>query len=1142
MAASSLRKTVADMDKTEGIYASSDPFPSPGTTLDTDLGLTLHPRSQSQKETEDRSISLTEAAYGHSCGHDEAKTVGQGWSPQSVCGSSGSAVIPHGQPRLAHDQKVDHDSANISDVASQDFVQMQYGDCSPRAQKRRRIECQDLHPSSGFTDSEMLYHAHVSQGGEIPMSVESVDHLHGAKDMESVPSVAVPRVASGEKVSEDFTSKSAGGVFGKKNVLFSQPPGSWPDDSPDAIVSGALKKTTPTSKISNTHLLHLDMTSLEDPAFGYNENQHPPIVPKPFENHKSKLHRRSQLESLSTGSFLPQGSRRSPSGVKSNTGFRGAVSKFGGKAFRFWTSHFPEASIRTIKKRSTPLSSLKVTASSSSPSIATNLSTKTTGNLQIRPRASSVNTQLFVEAPHHQSNNLSTHHPHTDAIVEYQAHLTLKRASSLPTLSSMRPMSMMDSRQGRGLSSLPTPPQEKQTPSPEQVSFDPCVNDAHRNGFMPSTLANTPTTMGAYSANQSHSYSAQQGTYPATTTIAYPQNHINYQQGMSDWGFDRLKGQTVFPNDIVSQVSQQSSGHGIPQKAYHSDAEVQEILKGYERRLISQYQKADTARQSQSQHLLRENARLVSKSKQMKLEMERFQHDFMSMKKRISLYEGGNQNIFQALANHQKEAAYLKNQIQALQQHNQHLVSRMERMAGQPRSNACVAKAVLQKTSSPASRTSGSRNANDEHTNTMPPSMVIPTSNSSQNTLSGKISTNWIPPFQHQFQPSFSDTQSERQLAAPMSEYMSSHAHPGAVNHHPTPLPTSSAINAPATADQPSLAAQADTNVVANNDLTDLRPEVLPHKVLIDLTEQPESEIPVNSQTQATTPYRKKDYAWLDGMHPNRAINTPGENFGLPSSKGAIAARAKSTTKKTHNANAEKIMDAMNSVADLEDTHNGQSSTKAEAKKQARKAALEKKREKKRLDKQAQKSRPESVSPVSTTKAQSQGRRSKRVQVRKNVASQPLAEVQCPTTMCESNSQELTETATSTAASSAEQLSSSDGDVLMNYDDLDALFMDDPVASTDDQGEDLTPAQYQQLRNSNLHEDMDAEKAAAELDALFTAEYDAGSDDGDDDELAAAFEAELEAEAMAMEAAENDPEVPSTTVAIADESEESEEE
>jgi len=1199
MAPPLLKKMSGSRERVEGNYASWDLFPLLGTSLNSDLGLTLLPGSQARRGYEECSNSVTRFGVVNHVGHDgQQQTAEQTRDHHNVCGSGNSENEAPIYSTTALIRTEPHGLANVPNEAFRDGIQTQCDDRSPRAPKWRKLERQGPHQSSDVTGHESLSTFTASQRRDGSTSIADADHVQLDRAQGSALVLSVRRLSSVNEA-EVFENLLQTSPSGSTSVLESRKFGISPADSPQHFIPRAPQKIAQPPKTLNNHF-HIPDTSVSEELKLQDSDFHiSPAVLKPLvkivrsKDSRFTVHGQYRPADTPTKAFLQQRSKRSRSTSNATTSLRRAVLKSVTKATRSWTSHFPEASIRLHARSDKAPATFPAAAASLPPTaehqhtpIANSASTTTrnqqkpTASGRNQSQASLNNTLLPARVSGSRSSNLSTHRLRNTTTAEHQQHPPHYRSSSLPDLPLRHRMSAMDPIHGYELSALPTPPNEKQSLSfqrPNSLSsptaaskiWDHADNGAF-DGLNPFTTSSTSICEGEHHAgNYPYNHSTHQNTYSPTNTMAYHSGSAQYQHSPPGCGFGLPSSQALFLNGSMTLALQHFNGQIMQPKAYYSHAEIQDLLNGWHQHLEARSRRSDAAHQSQlsqeksqSQNLLHENARLGSESKLLKLNLGKVQQERDFLSGRVQFHEHGEmfqrfQSMSNTLAYQHQEMAFLRHENERLNKANNQLISEMERLAAQSRPNAAVAKNILQTLSFavPSAPLSGydKRGSTVSESNTV----TIPTSRPFQGSSSQEDNAGTTSLHQNHVQSRCFSGQPETQVTTFPTRLVDPQALSGAVNHITSSFPTSS-VEPPLIARQSCPAPHAHSNFAGNGDNIE---DISPQHVLIDLTDDlphsssesvtalvPQTHLPfahdkseteritedLKAQTAIRAAFNKKELNWIDGLHPGRAIHTPGVNFGLPSSKEALAARAKEAPSKNANINAKKTKDVTDAVASLSDAQKEQPRNDSDENRRATSAAHQRTYREKERREQGKLSFQTPIAPVSALQVQKQGRKSAKVQKRQQAAR--LAEVRHPVaqyTLDERTPQGHIEHPPPSLIHAGAQQSGADSDPLIDGDDddMEVMYFPDDTAN-EDQAEEMTPAQFREMIAAEAEIDTRFEDGAAKLEAMLTADADAGADS--DDGGAAELEAMMEAEARELEAAENGPEDSSAAVTSAD--------
>ncbi len=1157
MAPSLLKKMSGSRERVEGNYASSDLFPLQGESSNTDLGLTLLPGSQTQKDNEDSADFVTRSGLIDTIGHGQQRQAARPSRDHQDVRRSGSlenqapfdpatALIWTEYPGLT----------NVPDLKFRDGNQTMYRDRSPRPQKRRKLEPQDFRLRSDVTRSESPSFVNVIQRKEDLTGIADPDYVQ--------PPIRFDPV-KGRALSTHPMSTSASG---STSVLNSRKFGILLDNSPENLIPHALQITTQPPNSSNTHLEILDPSVSEELKLhdtgSWNSSAISKLLVEIWHSKDSQFTIHGQYLPVDTATKASSQQRSEPSHLTSNTtrSLRQAVLKSTNKATRSWTSHFPEASksFRARREVRTPAtfsaaaaSFVRVAGNQRTPS-ADNVSStvriylKQTALSQSKSHGPLSQTSLLARESGSPSSSHSTHYLLNTTFVGHQQHRSHRRASSLPNLPSRHGLSSMDPTQRYGPSALPTPPTENQPfpyqrPASNSLSSPAAAanmwngaDNGVSDGLNPFTTSSTPIRNGTHpGAHCPHNHYTQQNTFYPTNTLAHHSGSAQHHHLMSDGGFGRSSSQTLLPNGSMTPALQQANGHMMQPKESYSGAEIQDLLNEWHQVWEARYRGRDAAYQSQlsqeksrSQSLLNENSRLDFESGIMELNLGQLQQELELWKGRVphdnvELYQR-YQSMYNALAHRNQEVAFLQHENGRLQAANRDLISQLEKLAAQPRPNAVVAKNILQTLSKP--------NA-----------VTIPTPRPYQASLPQEHNTDKASPHQNQILSSYPSSQLERQITT----FTTGHVIPQA--HFTSPLPTSSVESASFTG-QSGSAAHADPKFEGNGVGIERRHIAPAPKLMIDLTNDsypsslsepvdappPPTHLPsahgqfeteqtpadLQAQVAIRTAFNKKELEWMDGLHPGRALHTSGVNFGLPSSKQALAAKAKAGSNTTAKINSKKTKDVMDAVANHDDAQTEQSRNDQDLKKRAKNAASQRKYAGKKRREQEKHSNQSSVVQSSPSQTRKQGRKSAKIHKRQQAASQQLADVHHPSAQYTLDGRPLEEHIEHSPLiwpNAEEQQAGTAGDPLMDdNDDMEIMHFPDHAAN-EDQDNEMTAAQFQAMLTAEAETDTDSEDGAAKLEAMLIADAEADADS--DDDGAAACQAMMEAEARESEAAGN---------------------
>lgn len=1153
MAPSLLKKMSGSKERVEGNYASSDLFPSLGPSPHSDLGLTLLPGSQTQKGNEDRTDSVSNSEPVDLVSHNEQRQTAaeQSKEIQAVCRSG--RLENHEAPSYSTTALIRSKSLCLTDVTNVNVrhgYRTPYNDCSAQAPKRRKLGRRNDRHSSDTTSNESSSLAYVSPRRESVKSLANADNVHLDEVQGSglVPSTTKSKSVGGGAVFEKPVSTSPSA---STSVLDSKNIGIYSGVLPESIVHRAIQRTVQPPKSLNIHLQLQKARVSEAVNLQETASWDSSVVPK------LPVHGQYRATDTAARLYLQRRSKPLPSTSNAITKPCGAVLHPLNKVTRSWTCHLPRASKNHRRRRdvrpSTTVSgaadSLIQTAGQHRTPSGDNTSTTRriirypTALSQCESQAPLTQTSPSAKVPVSPSNDRSVHYLLNDTVAGYQRHLVHKRTTSLPNLPSRRHMSSMDPNQRYQPYALPTPPSETQAFPYQRPASNPLTSPAvatnmwnnsdngSLDGLNPFAASSTPSSQGTYPAvHHPYDHSMLPNTFSPNNTMAYQSEPARHQHLASDRGFGHSSSQASFANGSMPQAPQQANGHSIQPKEYYSHTEMQGYINGCHQLWEARSQSRDAAyesqlsqERSQSRNLSHSNTQMGFDLKVLRLNLGRLQqeqadlkggapHDYRELYQR---YHG----LHNTLAYRDQEVAYLQKEIGRLQAVIQDLSFQMEKLAARPRPNATIAKHILQTLSRP----------NPVVTTTPGPSQAFLPQNFNSNTASRH---------ENNAQPLYHSGYLEGQTIS----FNTRHSNPRALSTGL--LPTSSVVST-SFADQSGSAAYADPHVMGNNVTIERGPVVPASAVVIDLTndlnapssselvvappprmrmsfmdEQPEPErTPADLQEQAAlmTAFNKKDFHWMDGLHPGRAIHTPGINFGLPSSKLALAAKAKEGSSNAGKINTKKRKDVMDALANHDTAQNEQSRNGQALKKRARTAVSQKKCLGNKGREQEGLSNQNSVTASGVSETQQQGPKATEGQ---HPSSESLAEDHHPVAQSTQNTgvlEEHSEPPLLLLRQAEEEQSGAARNPPMEDDNhMEVMHFPNFTINEDEDGE-MTPAQFQAMLAAEADINAEYEDGAAKLEAMLTAdaEADADSDDGG----AAELQAIMEAEAREMEAA-----------------------
>lgn len=1116
MAPSSLKKMRGSRERVEGNYASSELIPSLGLLPNVDLGLTLLPGSQTQKENEVSSGFVTELKHDPAVGRDgRSQTASELSTYQSTVCKIGAL----------DNERSDHSR-------------------SLRAWTRRKFERRDPNQSTKSVGSVSRAVVDVSDCSDVSMGIVG--------DGPENPIEVKGREASKTPAST-FPSGNTS-VLGSRKCEFLQDNGTSPEDSePRAHASDTLS-LIPKLVVSKEHNSDSRLSSVVSKRL---------VETQRFEEPPATIHVQHRPAITASRLFLQQ--RPQSPGAPSDlaTRLRREVLYTKTRLPTSWTSHFPPEASKFWHSNRDAKAPATFTAATASlipvaihqhPSVADIASLATEQHQQSTILTSLVKGSAFIAETENEVENGSIEDLFNSTGAAHQRRPFRRRAISLPTLLQRHRKSAMESIQGYEHYALPTPPREQQAPSfqppaltsPSGPALTTQTWDNMANGMSdalnPFPTLNTPMHQGGHTDHHAYSHFTQLDPFITPDDINFDSE--------STWQLDMPSGvdvsspthQPFLLNSSIPPAFRQANGHMMQLKEYYSHAEIHDLLDGWHECWELRSRRSDAIHQSQlveekshSQEILNRNAQLDQQCRALKLNLQSVQQAQKRLMRNLHVHEQGElfqrfQILSHTLRVREQELVTLHQGNRKSQETNLRLASRMENLMAQPLPNAAMAKDLFQ-TFSPASLSAPSSKADDiERTAIKPNSMFLSTSRPLQ-ALSNhgeEINTTQL-----QQNPSSSRGSS----GEPGKQLTSGCINPQAITNatnYDTRTPPRSSIAQPLIVGGLSLTAHAQTNFGGSGYAGEHGHGGATEKVIVDLTDdssrssesdsapgshqgvafaddQLETERSLEdhqSPAALRRDFLNKEYLWIDGYHPSRALHTNGVNFGPPSSKQALAAKAQELAKKTAKISAKKTKDVMNAVASLDDAKKEQM-RKDHVEKKAAKQAASKENFQDSKKERGKLSNRKSVALISALQDQEQVRKSGKTQKRKQAARKGLTDVHPQVIQHSLDGRPLEERtddqqSDSTQAGGQQPVAYRDP---LFYEDLEVIhFPDAPLnENLDDEYPDgfLSDAQLEQMFGSESEANFRSEEdAAKEFERMLEAETRAelvDSEDGPND-------------------------------------------
>ena len=934
MTPSSLKKMRGSRRRKEGIYASTNSNPSLGSCLNSDLGLTLLPVSQTQKEGDK---SEQKASYRLQTSVDGLPESGWQTTQSEICelpwlGSSSANNIRSNGKIEDKDRRQD--------------------DCRFfRHGKRRKLD--NVHPcqSPNFGSGKATTTVNASKTKTLGASIGSSHEIHRAKKKYQADEVSLDNNEEAETVSKDSRS-------GGSNVFEF---GLFPEDPNEVSSSQPTSGTWHTSRYSPASMHNADITvsGATSPRRGISISAS--VLKQPGEPRKSGPSD-AVVQSRSSPTVLNPPQQRSGNRRKLNSswGDHQPVSRSSVRVLRSWTSHFPKVSRKSEAKPYAKRLDNSSTILLFSPtflcqhacSMNCHYTTVGSHHLPTSTQKQSLSSQKDICSPLKASAFSSDDYTFEASLhfasKENQQSRIHRRATSLPNLASRYQIPTMNLICSEHLTALPTPPLESRHLSPHRRPSDPYFNAA-ADALRGMPLVNGPSSrepnVPASASHLTHYTAPSYGDHPTflgspysgPQDMSYPTGDVQHQRIAGCYQVARMssnisacsnnirtppreqfRSRAAHDNPIIPTL-QQHNGQMLQEGPSHGHTDVKVFdtegaasSSGWQQpwqpqQWIDEAESHLRKYKTDIRALQDQIAQDGRKRRELEQSLEEAQQRCNALVERTRFHETGEaaqrlHTLEFANMRLQQQTVALTHENSKLRRNNARLCSEMERLVTKPRSDVLLAKNILQNLESTAA--SGQRLEVNNNQDTSPTSTVCGSRQLQSPTVPN-------PKLHEQVSPTVAFGQADMAVLHLANGHSESEAAACIINSLSTHIPK--CPSSPMT--HPHLQGGSSNSHAGN--MANMSPE----KVTIDLTHdlslfsdtctaaaphvqetyiqvQPSpAETPQDMQAHGnfTTQFSKKDLNWLEGNHPGRVGSEYSTNFGSSSSRKVPAIKPAKT-------------------------------------------------------------------------------------------------------------------------------------------------------------------------------------------------------------------------------------------------------